>query len=128
MTCLAHGTPERRCSLCGHDYCDGNDHGHTPQVCVSMLERGRDVAIGNLVHFTTNLKEAEHRLQKHKEDFLRREDCCAALQSGTVARLKGVLEEVVANLSDRSGDYLAVLDAIAEHAKAALADLAEQKQ
>ena len=39
------------------------------------------------------------------------------------ARLLGVVEEVVANLPDRSGDYLAVLDTIVEHAKAALRDL-----
>lgn len=51
----------------------------------------------------------------------------AAMGSGVVARLTGVVEEVVANLPDRSGDYLAVLDNIVKHAKAALGDFAEAK-
>lgn len=64
MTCFRHMAPERMCSLCGRNYCDRDEHGHTPQVCMEILERGRDVAIASLIHFATNLKEAKRRQEK----------------------------------------------------------------
>ena len=64
MTCMKHLAPERQCSFCGHGYCDKENHGHTPQHCLSVLENGMGVAIGNLVHFANNLKEAKRRYEE----------------------------------------------------------------